>query len=183
MKRFLLLFALLAMPAMHAAARNVPPVPVITYSPEHPSFRVYDGETVTFDGSLSYDPDGYITSYSWSTATGSGTNSIFVYTFDIANGTTQTVELEVEDNAQLPAKKTLTFNVLPRMHRQYYVKDHLGSIRAVVDEAGNLVGYDDYYPFDLQMAGRSLNTGASSKEKYTGHELDSETGLLYAGAR
>jgi len=63
------------------------------------------------------------------------------------------------------------------------VKDHLGSVRVTVDEAGNLVSYDDYYPYGLQMPGRSLTSGLGTKEGYTGHELDDETGLLYAGAR
>lgn len=37
--------------------------------------------------------------------------------------------------------------------------------------------------FGLEMAGRVYTYGAKTKESYTGHERDAETGLLYAGAR
>ena len=67
--------------------------------------------------------------------------------------------------------------------RRYYVADHLGSVRAVVDEAGEVVEARDYYPWGLEMPGRVFVEGSSAKENYTGHELDEETGMLYAGAR
>ena len=40
----------------------------------------------------------------------------------------------------------------------------------------------DYYPFGLRMPGRSVTAGTPA-EDYTGHELDAETGMHYAGAR
>lgn len=68
--------------------------------------------------------------------------------------------------------------------RYYYFKDHLGSVRATVNEDGNVVDSRDYYPFGMQMAGRGATGGDEApKERYTGHELDEETGLFYAGAR
>jgi RHS repeat-associated protein len=66
--------------------------------------------------------------------------------------------------------------------RVYYVKDHLGSVRASVNENGTDVHADDFYPFGLRMPKRSQDADAP-KENFTGHELDDETGLLYAGAR
>ena len=54
----------------------------------------------------------------------------------------------------------------------YFLKDHLGSIRATVDETGAVVGYDDYDPWGKVLAGRSLATpwsagqGAAIPEKY-----------------
>ncbi|MEM6647003.1 MAG: RHS repeat-associated core domain-containing protein [Bacteroidota bacterium] len=71
----------------------------------------------------------------------------------------------------------------PGRKRYYYVSDHLGSLRATVNEGGEVVGRDDYYPFGLQQAGRSVVEGTRTTENYTGHELDTEAGLLYAGAR
>ena len=66
--------------------------------------------------------------------------------------------------------------------RQYYVKDHLGSVRATVNDTGAVVHTSDYYPFGLEMPGRSTVVGSGDpKERFTGHELDRETGLLYAG--
>ncbi|MEM1268514.1 MAG: RHS repeat-associated core domain-containing protein [Bacteroidota bacterium] len=67
--------------------------------------------------------------------------------------------------------------------RHYFVKDHLGSPRAVVDETGQVVEYRDHYPFGLEMPGRTYVSGVESRENFTGHERDTETGLVYAGAR
>jgi RHS repeat-associated protein len=41
----------------------------------------------------------------------------------------------------------------------------------------------DYYPFGLQMPGRVWRSDSQTREGYTGHELDPETGLNYAVAR
>jgi|GEM_PF-2403583 len=66
----------------------------------------------------------------------------------------------------------------------YYLKDHLGTVRVTVDEAGDMVGYDDYRPFGEQVSDRSGNQGnPDDVNKFTGKELDSELGLYYFGAR
>ena len=70
--------------------------------------------------------------------------------------------------------------------RRYYVTDHLGSVRAVVTagaEGTEVVEARDYYPWGLEMPGRTYVNGPVSRENYTGHELDEETDMLYAGAR
>jgi RHS repeat-associated protein len=65
-----------------------------------------------------------------------------------------------------------------------YLKDHLGNIRMTVDASGGVVSADDYYPFGMQMEGRSFVTGGvDARYKYNGKELDSKTGLLNYGAR
>ncbi len=64
----------------------------------------------------------------------------------------------------------------------YYIRDHLGSIRVVIDDNGDVVHYADYYPFGMEMAGRT-GTTERPKEGFTGHEKDEETGEYYAGAR
>jgi len=72
-----------------------------------------------------------------------------------------------------------------RLTRFYYVKDHLGSVRATVDAGGNVASYDDYYPFGMSMNGRSGNNGQSdARYKFTGKERDNDiTGYDYFGAR
>jgi len=78
----------------------------------------------------------------------------------------------------------------------YYIKDNLGSVRAVVNSSGTVLETRDYYPFTplrsvsrpsascgLEMPGRSYLSGTKAKENFTGHELDAESGLIYAGAR
>jgi len=68
--------------------------------------------------------------------------------------------------------------------RQYYLKDHLGSIRVVVKEAGEIVSSDDYYPFGMTLNGRSSNNAYfNAKYKFTGKELDTETGYFHFGER
>ncbi len=64
----------------------------------------------------------------------------------------------------------------------YFLKDHLGSVRATVDNTGAVVGYDDYDPWGYILAGRSLATPWSSvqgtaKNKFTGKEWDDEFGV------
>ena len=57
----------------------------------------------------------------------------------------------------------------------YYVKDHLGSNRLVVDGNGNIEETNHYYPFGALM-GDSKNT-KKNRFKYVGKELDRMYGL------
>ncbi len=60
----------------------------------------------------------------------------------------------------------------------YYLKDHLGSVRATVDDIGEVVAYDDYGPWGMTLAGRSMNFGqAELPNKFTGKERDTDFGL------
>ena len=60
--------------------------------------------------------------------------------------------------------------------KYYYLKDHLGSIRVVVDTVGEIVSYSDYDPWGMILNGRSSNYGfADDKYKFTSKELDQET--------
>jgi RHS repeat-associated protein len=67
--------------------------------------------------------------------------------------------------------------------RRYYLKDHLGSIRAVLDGSGNAAERRGYYPFGLPMPGRYEKGSPPTQEDYTGHVKDESTGLHYVGAR
>ena len=85
----------------------------------------------------------------------------------------------------------VTWSQLPRT--VYFLKDHLGSIRATVQDTSTapVVGYDDYDPWGYILAGRSsVASGWGSqagiiKNKFTGKEWDDEFGLNwnYFGAR
>ena len=52
-----------------------------------------------------------------------------------------------------------------------------------VDISGNVVGYDDYYPYGMQMTGRSYTSSADQRYKFTEKELDASDGLYYFGKR
>ena len=93
-----------------------------------------------------------------------------------------------EGSSSSAAEATLAGAAVPVMplvqeERRYYVADHLGSVRAVFDQSGTVVEATDYYVFGLMMPGRVWRAGSETREGYTGHELDPETGLNYAGAR
>jgi len=113
----------------------------------------------------------------------------FTHTFTLPTGVyeqTHTLQLRVVNScAGLDDIITKTVTIR-RDHRTYFVKDHLGSVRATVNEAGDVISYDDYYPFGLTMPGRSSNSAnPNDNYKFTGHERDDEAGLTidYMGAR
>jgi len=72
----------------------------------------------------------------------------------------------------------------------YFLKDHLGSIRATVLDSGYVIGYDDYDPWGYPLALRTkaipnAYLQGASKNRFTGKEYDDEFGLNlnYFGAR
>jgi PKD repeat protein len=72
---------------------NMPPVAVGTITPQNPAV----GELVTFDGSMSYDPDGYVTSWYWYFGDGYySSGSVAHHSYSIPG--TYTVELSIYDN-------------------------------------------------------------------------------------
>ena len=56
----------------------------------------------------------------------------------------------------------------------YYLKDHQGNNRVVVDETGNVEEVNDYYPFGGLM---SSSSNSVQPYKYNGKELDRKGGL------
>ncbi len=61
----------------------------------------------------------------------------------------------------------------------YQHRDHLGNLRLVTDEAGNVREAHDYYPFGMELE----SSYGPSRWLFTGHERDKETGLDYMLAR
>jgi hypothetical protein len=83
---------------------------------------------------------------------------------------------EVRDDENTWNTKTEQITITTAGRTEYYLTDHLGSIRTTIDgNTGAVLGYDDYYPFGLAMPGRSSNTGTPNDlNKFTGHERDIE---------
>jgi RHS repeat-associated protein len=151
------------------------------------------GDTVTFSGLSSYDRDeggSYIYHYSWSVQGGTGTGSVdapsFSHQFTLGGDSVKavrTVELTVVDDEYSSDTVTQTVRVV-RPERRYYVKDHLGSVRVVMDDSANVEETRDYYPFGLRMPGRvQQESPQETEEDFTGHVKDNSTQLHYAGAR
>ena len=62
----------------------------------------------------------------------------------------------------------------------YYLADHLGSTRSLVDDEGAVTAAYDYWPYGKVLA--SSGSG-STHFRFTGHERDAESGLDYMLAR
>jgi RHS repeat-associated protein len=99
------------------------------------------------------------------------------------NERTYAVKLKVRDDDRQYGYKTVYVTVKRPKHFYFYVKDHLGSTRAVVDEAGDVVEAYDYYPFGLQSRSYKEKGDPLTKETFTGKEQDTESNLHYFGAR
>jgi RHS repeat-associated protein len=59
----------------------------------------------------------------------------------------------------------------------YFNKDHLGSIRKVVDENGKVLQANNYYPFGMPYTDNPIDNASLQKYKYNGKELDLVHGL------
>ena len=82
---------------------------------------------------------------------------------------------------QLPAEYSNAATAASPCRTCYLAYDHLGSVRMVMDEAGNVVGRHDYLPFGEEVtggsAGRNSQFGSADgvNQKFTGQERDSGT--------
>jgi len=70
---------------------------------------------------------------------------------------------------------------------EYYHLDAAGNVRAVTNQAGQIIERHDYLPFGEECTtgacASNPEVGAGQPRKFTGKERDSETGLDYFGAR
>jgi RHS repeat-associated protein len=65
----------------------------------------------------------------------------------------------------------------------YYFKDHKGNLRASIDETGQIISAQDYFPFAKVMRSYSLAGNGKQRYKYSGKELDASTNYSYYGYR
>jgi len=66
--------------------------------------------------------------------------------------------------------------------RNYYLKDHLGSVRVVLNSTNTIVSAQDYDAWGYPLENRTYNASAM-KYDFTGKERDDETSYDYFGAR
>jgi RHS repeat-associated protein len=74
---------------------------------------------------------------------------------------------------------------LPTQLVRYQLGNHLGSASLELDEVGQIISYEEYYPYGgtSYQAGRSLAEVSLKRYRYTGEERDEESGLDYHAAR
>ncbi|TKC89017.1 RHS repeat domain-containing protein, partial [Polyangium fumosum] len=75
------------------------------------------------------------------------------------------------------------FTPTPRLRYQF--GNHLGSASLEVDEAGLVIGYEEYHPYGTTAYHAAVSgvEVSAKRYRYTGKERDEETGLYYHGAR
>ena len=72
--------------------------------------------------------------------------------------------------------------VLPENEEYFYHPDHLGSTSYITDHNGEVVQFACYLPYGEALADEHTLTD-TQPYKFSGKELDGETGLYYFGAR
>jgi RHS repeat-associated protein len=126
----------------------------------------YSGTTLTTTGAASVNNGAYGDGVNWGPAGGAGNCYVPVdFQYQAGGG-----EAEV----------------------RWLVADQFGTPRMAIDKSGSLAGVKrrDYLPFGEEIpadatwrtGGRGY-AGAADRQKFTGYERDTETGLDYAGAR
>ena len=75
--------------------------------------------------------------------------------------------------------------VRPNGAVDYFVKDHLGSVRVIVDQAGTVREQNDYYPYGERCPESTYAISAVNRYKYNGKEEQTvgALGMLDYGAR
>ncbi len=112
-------------------------------------------------------------------------------------GSGQAVTLErttlhvMDDKQRIALVETLTIenslslgkSARPRL--RYQLGNHLGSASLELDEAGQLISYEEYHPYGTTafQASRSGAEVSAKRYRYTGMEGDEESGLAYHSAR
>jgi RHS repeat-associated protein len=73
----------------------------------------------------------------------------------------------------------------PTQLLRYQLANHLGSASLELDEAGQIISYEEYYPHGSSsyQAIRSNVEASPKRYRYTGKERDEESGFSYHGAR
>ena len=96
--------------------------------------------------------------------------------------------LHLMDNSQrIALVETLTKgddNSLPQSIR-FQLSNHLGSASLELDQDGQIISYEEYYPFGCTsyQAGRNITEVNLKRYRYTAKERDEETGFYYHGSR
>ena len=137
------------------------PIPLFTYTPEMPRL----GDTIVFNASLSYDPDGNITSYIWDFGDGTIAEGAIVNHTYTSYGTFSVTLKVIDDKGayglktisiKIPAPPIASFNYTPSQVLEG--KTVLFNALSSYDPDGEIIGY--YWDF---------GDGATSTEPIVNH--------------
>jgi PKD repeat protein len=148
------------------APPDIPPTARFSFTPTNP----VAGQTVTFDGSASFDPDGSVQSWTWSFGDGFlGFSSITFHTY--ANSGNYTVTLTVRDNAGLFSSASMSVPVLPKPPHDVSVN------RINVSPTVAVSTQSVYIQVQLENNGSSNET-VSLTGYYNGHVIQTLSGIF-----
>jgi RHS repeat-associated protein len=90
----------------------------------------------------------------------------------------------MDDKQRVALVETRTDAAMPEQLVRYQFGNHLGSASLELDDHGQMISYEEYFPYGgtSYHAVRS-QTDAPKRYRYTGKERDEETGLYYHEAR
>jgi len=105
-------------------------------------------------------------------------------------GTTVTLEretlhvLDSQRRVALVETRTVGSDGSPAQLVRYQLGNHLGSASLELDDAGQVISYEEYHPYGTtSFQSVRSQTETPKRYRYTGKERDEETGLAYHGAR
>jgi RHS repeat-associated protein len=89
------------------------------------------------------------------------------------------------DGLCLIETRTLGTDDSPAQVMRYQVEEHLSAAAIELDATGQVLSYEEYYPFGAASfaSHRGSTAGPAKRYRYAGRERDEETGLSYHGAR
>ena len=124
----------LYVPWLDTITYNAPPTASFTYSPHYPTI----GDTITFNASSSYDPDGIIESYDWVFGDGNTSSGKIVHHSYADNGT-YTVNLTVTDDDGA-TDSTSQIIMIGTVHN-INTGEGFSTIQAAIDDPDTLHGH------------------------------------------
>ena len=148
------------------------------------------GGSITF---YVYDASGQRVRKVWEKAPGLAEERIYLGGFEIfrryigKNLALERETLHIMDGTQCVAlieARTQGADPAPQQLLRYQYSNHLGSAVLELDEAAQVITYEEYFPYGSTAYQASRNqTETPKRYRYTSKERDEETGLSYHGAR
>jgi RHS repeat-associated protein len=91
----------------------------------------------------------------------------------------------MDDKKREALVETNTTGAASGVLTRYQFDNHLGTACLELDEAADVISYEEYYPYGITsyQAGRGIADVSQKRYRYTGKERDEETGFYYHGAR